>query len=350
MKGRSIAARVSQEFRWPLLAQAGLVALPCIGLSVILKEHVLLRVGLLGVVLLIPAARLQLHSVAIFCVFGLVLLGLLLIFAVFPNPKLFVIVSATLAGSTMICTYFGADLRSLGVYCFIPALYLGCELRQEHAAMADLLRLGAWVGVAPVLVIIARSVSHYFEEQQVQGTGISHAANRFRWLSDRPGTYGSSNTHWCRDALTMLGGVAASATVMIWGAFPHPEWGIWSAASVVTSEASTTYAKLRGRGLGAVVGVTLGVIAAHWAPRGEAVALLATIGVMVSLVGMKTYALSFGTRCFLITVGAAATGAAYGTGVSRIENVVIGAVIGSVAVSIPNWIRFALDGNTQSAG
>jgi hypothetical protein len=344
--GSRIATRVIEEFRWTLLAQAGLVAVPCIALAVLLQENVLLRVGLLAIVLLIPSARLQLHAIAILCVFGFVLMGIALIFAIFPNPTMFVLVSAVLGGSMMLCTYYGADLRSLGVYCFIPALYLGCELRQEHAEVADILRLGAWVGLAPVLVIVARLIFQRDEQWQGRQAKGYQATSRFRWLSDKITNYGTPNARWSGDALTMACAVATSATIMRWGAFLHPEWGIWSAASVVTSEAAATYAKLRSRGAGALAGVTLGVIAAPWTPRGDAVALLATIGIMVSLVGMKTYTVSFGARCFLITVGAAATGAAYRTGISRVENVLIGAAIGAVAVSISYWIRSAAGEST----
>lgn len=53
--------------------------------------------------------------------------------------------------------------------------------------------------------------------------------------------------------------VACSATLVAWRHIEYGQWAIWSSASVVTGNAASAHLKLRDRGLGALLGVPLGL-------------------------------------------------------------------------------------------
>jgi hypothetical protein len=69
----------------------------------------------------------------------------------------------------------------------------------------------------------------------------------------------------------------------------------------------------------------------------------AVLGATLTLVAFNRYVVGFGARCFFIALAAAFTGGASGIAEERVINVLIGGVLGIIAVVLSEFVgkRFA---------
>jgi uncharacterized membrane protein YccC len=158
-----------------------------------------------------------------------------------------------------------------------------------------------------------------------------------------PQSYGQASNGWLLSASATTIAVFAAATVVEIFNLAEGQWMIWSAASVVVGDLASSTHKLKLRALGAFVGVPLGLLTGHWLPASRDGYSFALLGATLTLVAFNRYVIGFGARCFFIAIAAAFTGGASGIAEERVTNVLIGGVLGIIAVVLSEFVgkRFA---------
>jgi hypothetical protein len=156
--------------------------------------------------------------------------------------------------------------------------------------------------------------------------GVSHIRHLTRFRR-RAVDYGVAAS-FVEAMLAVALAVACASSIVEWRHLDHGQWVIWSAASVVTGDAASARRKLGDRMLGALVGVPIGVTLGFLMPHNSIVPELATIGAVLSLVAFRRYPLGFGMRCVLIALAISDANQSMAFAVERVENVVLGGLIG----------------------
>ncbi len=110
------------------------------------------------------------------------------------------------------------------------------------------------------------------------------------------------------------------------------QWLIWSSAVVILTDRNESYQKSKGRFLGLLFGIGTGFILIQILPQSLALTFLFCFFIFVTLSGViKVYWLSYGLRCALILGTGATLGAGMASGLERLENVVLGVLVGTLA-------------------
>ncbi|AJY32471.1 fusaric acid resistance -like family protein [Burkholderia thailandensis 34] len=163
-----------------------------------------------------------------------------------------------------------------------------------------------------------------------------HALSGWRDARDlgRPAAWGDAMQAIVAVALA----VAVAALLVEWRRIDNGQWAIWSAASVVTGDAATAHLKLRDRGLGALVGVPLGLSAGYALPQGALVYTLATLASALTLVAFRHYASGFGARCACIACASWVAQQSAAIAAERVVNVLAGGLIGVAFVLATHWL------------
>jgi hypothetical protein len=261
--------------------------------------------------------------------------GFMALLAAQAIPLLFIIGCAALASTSVLLTARGANLQSLGIFTFIPALYLACEAA-EAAAPHQLVQHGTaflpfvMVALLPVLLLSA------FDHICACGPGVNrlhHFRRILRWseLGVRS-FYGEA-------MIAAALAVAVAASAVEWWHIEHGQWVIWSAASVVTGDAASGNKKLRDRITGAIVGVPAGIGVGWLLPQGAQAYVgiacgVATILAVLSLVALRPYVVAFGLRCGCAGFGLLLASHSTAIAAERTANVVLGGIIGIAFVLI----------------
>ena len=181
--------------------------------------------------------------------------GFMALLAALSTPPLFVLGCAGMAAASVLLAGRGSKLQSLGIFTFVPALYLACEIG-EGTATHEFVRHG--VAFLPFLVVamspvLLMSAFDHLYARDAEVDHLRHFSRILRWseLGVRS-FYGEA-------AIAAALSVAVAATAVEWLHLDHGQWVIWSAASVVTGDAASGHRKLLDRMTGAVVGVPVGV-------------------------------------------------------------------------------------------
>ena len=235
----------------------------------------------------------------------------------------------------MLLTARGAKLQSLGIFTFIPTLYLACEAA-EAAAPHQLIQHGiaflpfVMVALLPVLLLSA------FDHICACGPEVNrlhHFRRILRWseLGVRS-FYGEA-------MIAAALAVAVAASAVEWWHIEHGQWVIWSAASVVTGDAASGHKKLRDRITGAIVGVPAGIGVGLLLPQdvqayGGIACGIATVVAVLSLVALRPYVVAFGLRCGCAGFGLLLASHSTAIAAERTANVVLGGIIGIAFVLI----------------
>ena len=265
-----------------------------------------------------------LHGLAIAAAY----LSLLLSLAV---PMFFVLIAAFFAMTSIWVTAHGKELRTVGNFIFIPALYLACENAEGMATFNELLRRGLtflpYLAIAMVPVLLMSYVPHKLA--QPANTSYRRHFSRVLQRKGPPNLlpYGESMI-----AVTLS--VAIAAAVVELFHMHHGQWVIWSSASVVTGDAISARTSLRDRLLGASVGVPIGILLGIAMPHNRLILELVAVVAVLTLVAFHSYPVGFAARCacaaalFIIAGGSAIAAT------QRLENVVLGCTIGMVLVFV----------------
>ena len=322
-----IEGALQRVFDLSYCVRTALAVLPAVAWYLYSGDLFVLKAALIGVYLLIVSESLRpsgllllMHAAVIGISIGLFCLS-------FAHAWVFVPLCAGYAAMTHGLARWGEGWRSISVFSFIPALYLGCELNAASnlpLVYLHLLRCYPFA-VIPVMLV---SLGNLFYERRVRSVEVLRDYCRWRYLLPRQKVTPEFKRLAIDGAATRALAVLCAAVVVEQFHLDAGEWLIWSAASVSTGALASTGAKHRDRLWGAFVGVSLGVAIAGWVPASAALYGFAVLGVSVSIATLRNYRLAFALRCCLCVVCAAALGQGSGIGWLRLSNVVLGGLIG----------------------
>src|ERR1700759_5182988 len=123
IKFRNVFAR---EVRVGDLLRAVIVLGPLVVVYFLSHEPALLDLDLIAISLLIPAQKVQLPHRLVALQFVAILFMFIVLLLAAPIKPLFVLLTGIAAFLAVALTRYGAALRPLGTWTFLPALYLAC--------------------------------------------------------------------------------------------------------------------------------------------------------------------------------------------------------------------------------
>ncbi|WGD54745.1 FUSC family protein [Bradyrhizobium sp. CB1650] len=317
---------LSREIKTGELLRALAVVGPIVAAYFVSREPALLNLGLIAVSLFIPALKLRLTPKAVALHYLTVLLTFGTLFLAAPIKPLFVVLTALAGFLAVAVTRYGDNLRTLGNWIFIPAIYLACEVREGVSAAEALRHAGVIVVSSPLALALVCGVRIYDQRR-----GRDAAAS----------SYGPPSPEWFLPAAATAMAVFAAAALVELLDLAQGQWVMWSAASVVVGDLSASTGKLKQRAIGALIGVPLGFLAGFVLPIGRAGYALAVLGATLTLISFSRYIIGFGLRCFFIALAASFAGGASGIAEERVANVITGGAFGLIAVALTEiiWLR-----------
>lgn len=328
-----LRAFLAREVQGHELLHALAVIGPLVVAYLVSGEAALLSLGLFAIALFVPAHKLRL---------GLRMVGLqyLLIIGVFgvlfialPFKPVFVLLTALVAFLTVAVTHYGNQLRTLGNWVFIPAVYLACEVREGTGMTEAWRHAGLIVALSPVALALV-CADQVIDRNRPTGS---------------PPDYGPASTNWLLPAGATACAVLAAAAVVEAFDIAQGQWLIWSSASVIVGDLSATTGKLKLRALGATIGAPLGLVVGWALPASHLGYSIAVLGAILTLIAFSRYAVGFGLRCFLIALAAAFGGGVSELAEERVANVLMGGAFGLAAVAMTELIWHCRTASRRSA-
>ena len=316
---------LSREIKTSDLLRALIVVGPFVAAYFISRETALLNLGLVAVSLLIPALRLHLAPKVVAWHYLAILVTFVALFLAAPIKPLFVVLTALAGFLAAAVTRRGENLRALGNWVFIPAIYLACEVREGVSATEALRHAGMIVVSSPIALALVCGIQIY--DQRRRG--------------DAATSFGPPAAEWILPSLATAMAVFAAAALVEILDLKQGQWVMWSAASVVVGDLSASTGKLKQRAIGAFVGVPLGFLAGIALPQSRIGYALAVLAATLTLISFSRYIVGFGLRCFFIALAASFAGGASGIAEERVANVITGGAFGLIAVALTEivWQR-----------
>ncbi|RKP44141.1 FUSC family protein [Trinickia fusca] len=256
--------------------------------------------------------------------------GFLLLSFAKSAPPAFVAGCAALAAVAVALSLAGTRLRSLGNFVFIPSLYLACETGDAHVGVWQLIPYLGAAALPPLALSCAGIPLARPAPQRVR------ALMSWRLPRDLGPCASRSDATTAIAAVTLA--VASAAALVEWRALAQGQWVIWSAASVVTGNAAMAGSKLRDRGLGAFIGVAIGLVLGLLLPHGTLVYALLALVSTLTLVAFRQYLPGFAARCACIACASWLAHQSAIVATERVVNVLLGGLIGVAFVVATNWI------------
>ncbi len=317
----------TKEICWTRLKLASVAISPFVLIYLITNNiHWISIAGLVCICTMIVWNKLDLSGIGVLFHGAAIAIGfiILALTRVFELPHLFIAMCAGMAYISVRIVERGEVLRSLGNFTFIPALYLSGEMVttggmnvQIAALEASLLKI--MIGIIPTICLALY--------QQPTTSSLSFKSD----FGEQQSTFEP-----CLAAAFAVGVAAYVAGRLSIG---HEQWMIWSAASVVTTQAGIEHWKLGTRTLGALIGVPMGVGAGFVLPHTSAVFGLDVAATLLTLLAFNRYLFGFASRCALIAVGVTVAGQSASIASERIVNVVIGGLIGLLSAILIRTAR-----------
>ena len=329
---------IKQEVNWSELLLGILALMPILIGYGLFHNALLLKVGLVTISLYIPIARTKSGLYLVVPHFLLIGLCFSLLYFSMDLPYLFVLFVAGLAFGSIYLTSFGANLRTLGNFIFIPAVYLACELRENLQADAVVPVYIKFITLMPIALIsiivlmLIVSLFTYYKKSKILPSG-SHAVSFMHHVFYRKNS-GEVKLDWLKEAMAIFLGVAIAAFFVVFMHITRGEWIIWSTAAVITLDITSAKKKMKDRLIGLSIGIPVGFFVAQFLPKTQLMYSVAVLGIMLTLIAFKNYRMAFGSRCFFIAMVSYLATATPQIAVERLENVVIGSIIGMAAVYI----------------
>ena len=328
---------------WVMLRRAVLVLAPIVAWGLIYNADAWLQVAVITIATFIVHERaataplgVVLHTVVIlFCCAALLLAQ--------PYPLPFVVLCALSAMASVRISVRGAALRFMGNFTFAPALYLAVDTYERAKHSGPAVQLTHFVpilcaGALPTLVLASWEHARRALRKEVHWKYFVHVL--------RPADRGPEMTSWL-PVVAIAVAVALAAVIAEVGHLPHAQWAIWSAATVVGSDASAAREKWRDRSVGALAGVPVGLTLGTLLPHQPFTVDWCVIGSLLSLVAFRSYTFGFASRSALAVAALCIAGAGTESAVARVSNVVLGGYIGFVC-SIA--VAFLVSGRKEQAG
>ncbi|TPJ83295.1 FUSC family protein [Mesorhizobium sp. B2-5-4] len=310
------------------LGRAGLVLAPLVLATALSGETVWPQAALVTISAFIAAERSGLAPLGVVLHGLAIATGFMVLLTSVHQPALFVFLAVAMAAASILLTARGAELRSLGNFTFIPALYLACEIAEQASPEALVFRglhFLPFIGLAIVPVLLVSILDH-LECRRDHITLLRH-------FSQVVGQTAPRTLVPYREAFIAVAfAVALAAALVERYHIGHGQWVIWSAASVVTGDAASARAKLRDRVLGAVVGVPAGNALGLLLPHNRIVLELTALLAVLTLVGFRRYNVGFGARSACAAMAFIVINQSIFAAGERAANVILGGVVGIVFV------------------
>lgn len=297
------------NYRGLLLALAALV--PVVFYYLKTADILASYLGLISVSLVIVKDKLHLtlkHSIYHYLA---TIVAFSLLYFAYSEKVLFVIITALIALFTILITQRGGKLRTLGNYIFIPAVYIGCELRM-HITEGDLIP----------------QYMHFLELTLI--CLLSHIAVHLLFKDKLNEDFGLPEVNWFRPSLIILISVTLATSSALLLHLEHLQWAIWSSASVILASFDQTKIKVEHRITGLIIGVPLALALIQILPKSEVIYIISLISAVLTLIAFKNYTLAFTIRCFLVVIVAGMGNFAIQASEERIESVLLGGAIGVI--------------------
>lgn len=336
MNLRLFFSKIKQEILWKNLGFALLSLLPILFFAFWFHEPLIIRLGLIDISLFIAATRLQSDYKLIILHYFLILIGFSFLYFSINTIGVFVVLCALMAFASILITRHGANLRTLGNYTFIPAVYLACEIRHglpEGTWVHTYLKFIAWSTLALVIILLLQYFFHIFKTGKSKIVEIQSYWRKMLAEIDK----GEPFKEWLQPGIAIFIGVFVAALLVTLLHMDNAEWLIWSTASVITTDLYLSRTKLLHRFSGALIGVAIGLCVGVFLPQSELIYSLAILGIMLTLISFKTYFIAFSTRCFFVALAASAISKSPHVAFTRVENVFIGGVIGLTSVYLTHY-------------
>lgn len=344
-----MAKAIDAEIRFGPAGRAVLILAPLGLLAVLTGNDMWLRAAVAAISVFIASLRAGLaplgsllHGLVICACFFILLTAL-------SVPPLFIGGCAALAMAAISLSRWGKGFRSLGIWTFIPALYLACETAEDVSppglAAKGLVFL-PYMAAAMMLPLALGSFDDARRYVRARPAAVPWHGHARRLLQSPMGRGGAA---YRAQALTAACAVGLAASLVEWAHMGHGQWVIWSAASVVTGDWTSAWQKLRQRTSGAFMGVPIGAALGAVLPHDEFVSGFAILGAIVTLVAFTTYTIEFTARCLLTAVALVALSGSTDAAASRVENVLIGGAIGLAVVYIGHLAHWRLAARRRAA-
>lgn len=327
-----------KQINWNALLLAILALLPILIGYVFFQDNLWFDVGLVTISLFVPIARIKSGINLAIVQFLLILLCFSLLFFAFNIPYLFGVLCALIAFGSIGITRYDNNLRTVANFIFIPAVYLTCELRENLAADSVLSVYYTFISLMPIallsiiIVVIMKEYISYRNQKNNQVLSVG----QWKFLTHQV-LHGKKpdrqmKLNWLKSAIAIFVGVLIAAVFVLTKPIDHGEWVIWSTAAVITSDLVSAKKKSQDRLIGLFLGVPTGFFLAQFLPKTPLIYSLAALSVMLTLIAFKSYRMAFGSRCFFIAIASYIATTTPQIALERVENVMIGAVIGLAAL------------------
>ena len=312
----------------PELKRALMVLLPTIVLAVLTKDAIWLQASVMTMATFVAQERTDLAPLGVLAHSLAILAALTVLLLAHPSKVFFVSAVVALAIACIRLTALGAELRTLGSFTFVPALYLSMELSspgtdgrlQQLSTLLPVLLTGC------VPTIIASATAHARTVSK-ETSALAHYLRLFSSLD-----HGERQESWLVVASMAIAVLATAVLVEALHA-KDGQWMIWSAATVVTAEVAGSRNKLYQRCLGALFGVPIGFGMGLLVPVSPLLHSICLVISLLTLVALRNYVFSFGARCMFIALAAALIGEGSTVSVERAADVVIGGCFGLISVA-----------------
>lgn len=313
--------RLAADFCPGITARALLVLAPLAVLALATGAEIWLRAAVASICMFIGAARAPLAPLGV-ALHGLVIIACFLaLISALAMPALFIAACVLFAMAATALGYWGAGIRSLGNFTFIPALYIACETAEDPGPHALALRGALLLPCLAAAMLPPLALAAY-----------DHARAGTSWRKQiLRGPMPPGGAPFLSRAATTGAAVALAATAVEASGISHGQWVIWSAVSVVTGDWQGTRKKLRQRATGAAIGVPTGGVLGLAVPHTPLVFGFAALGAVLTLVAFRTYLVAFTLRCGFVALALVALAGSAVAAASRIENVLIGGGAGLLA-------------------
>ncbi|KJG04255.1 hypothetical protein UB33_20065 [Photobacterium angustum] len=319
----------------PTLVCMTVAIFPCFIVACITGDHRYLQLGLVSGALFCVQNSLGLSGLLETCLHWLaIILGFTVLYWVQSSPLLFALFSALLGAICASFSYWDKNLKSLGNWILIPALYLSCELYDRvnpHAftlAYIKLLEQLPVTLIGPILVLVCLNMAKIPKDRTYALIGRDHPYI----VKKQPAVIYS--------VLSIFFAIFMTAVFVKYFAIKQGQWVIWSSVSVITGELSSMHKKFKHRGRGAVLGLSLGGGVVYLSSFIGSVTLLnsfAAFLIPLTLV-IKPYPVAFTLRCMLIAIAAGSMIHTESIAMVRMFDVVLGGVIGVISVYVVTYV------------
>ena len=325
----TMAAKFARLFDTEALTESSLVLAPLVLGAFVSEREVWLQASLVTISSYIALKRSDLAPLGVVIHGFAIAAGFLSLLLSLAIPALFVLFAAMMAMASIWLTAYGKQLRALGSFTFIPALYLACEIAERTTMSGVLLQRGLaflpYLAMGMVPVLLMSCIQHHLAAR-ADFPYLRH----FSKILQRSGP--AQLVHYWESIIAVTLSVAVAAAIVEGYHMNYGQWVIWSAASVVTGDIVSARAKLRDRLVGAAVGVPAGVILGMALPHDRFVLELAAVAAVMTLVIFRSYPVSVATRCACVAVLFVVAGQSSIAAAQRLENVALGCMIGMAFV------------------